>query len=118
MAQVRVNVGGRAYPLACKDGEEELLEKLAKHVNSKAEQLSSQLGHLPEVRLLLMAAIMIADDYVELAAAGDPLASKTPAPTAVEPDTESENRAAAAIAAATEKVERLTALLEKSLAAS
>ncbi len=116
MAQVRVDVGGRSYPLACKDGEEELLQRLAKHVNSKAEQLSSQLGHLPEVRLLLMAAIMIADDYVELSAKGGDAPAPATAPS--EPAADHEARAAEAVRAASEKVERLTALLEKAVAAS
>ncbi|MHB9878413.1 cell division protein ZapA [Pacificimonas sp. ICDLI1SI03] len=105
MAQVRVEVGGRSYSLTCKDGEEKLLQSLASHVNEKAEKLSRQLGHLPETRLLLMSAIMLADENAELAAGGKVQANKE------SPDAEA--RAAQAVLRATEKVEAAAAALEK-----
>ena len=97
MGQIRVDVGGRSYPLACKDGDEPLIGKLAATVDAKAQQLTAQLGHLPEVRLLLMSAIMIADDLVR-GGTGE--------------REEAEDRAAAALADAADKVEQLTAALE------
>ena len=103
MAQVRVEVGGRSYPLACKDGEEELIGQLAAAVDAKAQQLSGQLGHIPEVRLLLMSAIMIADDLIRGGTG-----------TREEP----EDRAAEALAAAADRIEKLAESLETKAAAS
>jgi cell division protein ZapA len=62
MAQVHVTVAGKQYPLACADGDQERLEKLAAYVDSKAQALSDQLGHVNEARLMLMAAVLIADE--------------------------------------------------------
>ena len=65
MGQINVTIGGRSYPLACRDGEEERLTKLAAHVDAKAADLAGALGQMSEPRLLLMSAILIADEYFE-----------------------------------------------------
>lgn len=62
MAQITVSVNGKTYPLACADGDEERLSKLAAYVDSKARDISGKLGHVNEARLLLMAAVLIADE--------------------------------------------------------
>ena len=74
MGQVNVSVGGRAYSLACADGEESHLAKLAEHLDSKANDLQSALGQVSEPRMLLMIGILVADELFELRA------GKTPAP--------------------------------------
>jgi cell division protein ZapA len=66
MGQINVTIGGRSYPLACRDGEEARLEQLAAHINAKAGELSTLLGKLSEPRLLLMSAILTADELFEL----------------------------------------------------
>ncbi|GHF20055.1 cell division protein ZapA [Kordiimonas sediminis] len=62
MAQIQVTVNGKTYPLACAAGEEERLRTLAEYVDNKMTDLSAKLGHVAETRLLLMAAILIADE--------------------------------------------------------
>jgi cell division protein ZapA len=80
VAEVSVNVGGRAYRLPCRAGEEAALQRAADHVAGKAAQLTGQLGAIPEGRLLLMAALMVTDDYF----AGAPL-PQTAVPAAAMP---------------------------------
>ncbi|MBV7256656.1 cell division protein ZapA [Pacificimonas sp. WHA3] len=114
MGQVRVSVGGRSYPLACKDGEEDLLVGLAGRVNEKAEMLANQLGQVPETRLLLMSAIMLADELTELAgrtATSADVAADIPAPV---PDADA--RAREAVDAAAARVNQIADLLEKQAA--
>ncbi|RMB07845.1 cell division protein ZapA [Eilatimonas milleporae] len=65
MAQITVTVGGRNYTLACADGEEQRLSELAAYVDGKAAKLSTKLGQVSESRLLLMVAILIADEMRE-----------------------------------------------------
>ncbi len=65
MAQVIVEIGGRNYPLACKEGGEAHLLALAAIIDTKASKLSSSLGAMSEARLLLMSALMIADELHE-----------------------------------------------------
>ncbi|MEO0411933.1 MAG: cell division protein ZapA [Pseudomonadota bacterium] len=66
MAQVVVHVGGHDYRLACRDGEESRLEKLGQYLDRKAEDLQQSLGQVTETRLLLMAAILVVDELLEL----------------------------------------------------
>ncbi len=65
MGQVIVEIGGRNYPLSCRDGDEAHLTGLAAGIAAKAKGLTSQLGQMSESRLLLMAALMIADELHE-----------------------------------------------------
>ena len=68
MGQVIVEIGGRNYPLSCRDGEEGHLQGLAAGIASKAATLTASLGQLSEPRLLLMSALMIADELHDLRA--------------------------------------------------
>lgn len=65
MAQINVTVNDKQYPLACADGDEERLQKLASYVDTKTQALAKQLGHVNESRLLLMSAILIADELID-----------------------------------------------------
>ena len=44
MAEVSIEVGGRRYDVACRDGEEPQLRRLAMLVDQKAEQARSAVG--------------------------------------------------------------------------
>lgn len=62
MGQVQVQVNGRDYALACDDGEEAHVLELAEFVNARLGQLVEGVGQVGEARLLLMTALMIADE--------------------------------------------------------
>lgn len=62
MGQVAIIINDRAYRLACDEGEEDRLVELATYVKAKVEQLTSEIGHAGDERLMLMAALMIADE--------------------------------------------------------
>jgi cell division protein ZapA len=70
MPLVNVMVNGRAYTIACDDGEEEHLKALAEEVDSKVKELLGSVGQVGDQRLILMAALLLAD---ELHAATDQL---------------------------------------------
>ena len=65
MGEITVQIGGRGYPLACRDGEEPHLTELARHLQAKADELHGALGTMSEPRLLLMAGILVADELFE-----------------------------------------------------
>jgi cell division protein ZapA len=69
MGAITVNIGGRAYSLACRDGEEPRLIQLASHLSYKADELTESLGQMSEPRLLLMAGILVTDELFDLRAA-------------------------------------------------
>lgn len=61
MPEVQINIGGRAFDVACQEGEQPFLEAAAKLLDAEASVLSDQLGRMPESRMLLMAGLMLAD---------------------------------------------------------
>jgi cell division protein ZapA len=62
MGQVTVSVNGRSYAVGCDDGEEEHVEYLAEFIDKRVRELTEAVGHVGEDRLLLMAALLIAED--------------------------------------------------------
>lgn len=82
MGQVTVTLNGRTYRLRCGDGEEERVIALADHVRSKLDGLVRQFGQPGHDRLLLMSALLIADelwDTTAKAQPGGPFADWAPA---------------------------------------
>ena len=61
MAQITVSVNNRTYSIACDDGEEEHLRDLARYVDAQVMELVRNVGQISESRLLLMGALLIAD---------------------------------------------------------
>jgi cell division protein ZapA len=62
---VNIMINQRAYTVACDDGEEEHLRELGKHVDAKARELLESVGQVGDTRLLLMAALLITDEYLD-----------------------------------------------------
>ena len=66
MPLVNVMVNSRAYTIACDEGEEEHLKQLASVVDTKAREVLGSVGQVGDARMLLMAALLIADEHNEL----------------------------------------------------
>ena len=66
MAQVDVSVNGQTYRIACEAGQEARLVDLAAMVDEKVRGLVNQIGQVGSNRLLVMAALIIADELVDL----------------------------------------------------
>ena len=65
MAHVTVTIGGRSYRLACNEGEEPHLEGLARQIDGKIAEIRGQVGEIGDQRLVVMAALTIADELFE-----------------------------------------------------
>ena len=61
MPEVKIEIGGREFNVACQDGEEQFLRDAAAMLDREARGLVSQIGRMPEARMLLMAGLMLAD---------------------------------------------------------
>ncbi len=61
MPEVTIHIGGRAFEVACQEGEEHFLHSAAKMLDDEAQALAAQIGRLPETRMLLMAGLLLAD---------------------------------------------------------
>ncbi len=72
MGQVAVTVNGRSYEVACDDGQEDHLVRLASYIDKKVAELVTTVGQIGDTRLLVMSALLLADElseaYSELAA--------------------------------------------------
>ena len=70
MAKVSVPVNGRSFLVSCDDGQEIRIRRLAQYVDAKVAGFVAEFGQVGEARLLLLAALVIAD---ELSDANDAL---------------------------------------------
>ena len=61
MPQVEITIGGRNFEVACQEGEEQFLMTAAVMLDVEASSLSTQIGRMPESRMLLMAGLLLAD---------------------------------------------------------
>lgn len=66
MAQVSVTVNARRYEIACDDGQESHVFRLAEDVDRRIGQLVASLGQVGEARLLLLAGLLLADELEEM----------------------------------------------------
>lgn len=72
MSEVSLQIGGRAYKVACADGEEGHIRHLARIIDGKMATLGSNAG-VSEAQSLLFAALFLADELDE--------AKRMPAPS-------------------------------------
>ena len=66
MAQVTLRINGYAYTIGCKDGEEKHLESMGAEVSRRIEGVRAAAGPSGEARMLVMAALLMADDIFDL----------------------------------------------------
>ena len=66
MGQVAVTFNNQEHHLACQTGGEERLKMLAGYIEERAADLIERMGPVGDLRLLLMTAIMIADELHDL----------------------------------------------------
>ena len=65
MGQVVISINKREYAIACENGEEIQIIKLARILDEKATALTKALGHIKETQLLAMVGLIIADELNE-----------------------------------------------------
>lgn len=67
MADVTMQIAGNRYTVSCRDGEENHLRRLGEMVNAKTEEARQAVGEtLGEARIMLFAALLLADEADEL----------------------------------------------------
>lgn len=66
MAQVTLRINGYAYTLGCQDGEEKHLEAMGAEVSRRIDGVRLASGPSGEARMLVMAALLMADDIFDL----------------------------------------------------
>lgn len=62
MPLVNILIHGRAYTLACDEGEEAHVRELGEFLDKRVRELSGAVGQTGDARLLLMAGLLVADE--------------------------------------------------------
>ena len=65
MAHVIVQVNGRPYTMQCPEGEEAHLRDLAELLDSEVQRVKASVGNVGDIRMLVMAGLMVADRLSE-----------------------------------------------------
>jgi cell division protein ZapA len=65
MGLALLNISGRSYRISCRDGDEDRIARLGDEIAARADRITGALGSLPEGQLLVMTALMLADELAD-----------------------------------------------------
>jgi len=65
MSHINVTINGRQYRMACEEGQEVRLLKLAETLESRVETLRGKFGEIGDARLTVMAALTACDELLD-----------------------------------------------------
>lgn len=65
MSHINVTINGRQYRMACEEGQEVRLLKLAENLEARIQTLRGKFGEIGDARLTVMAALMACDELVD-----------------------------------------------------
>jgi len=119
MSQVTVTINGRQFRMACEDGQESHLQRLAQDLDQRIDRLRATFGEIGDTRLTVMAALTVADELADTAGKlrrlEEDMASLLDArATAGERANATQAAVAAALNAAAERIEQVTKTLNHS----
>lgn len=78
-ARVTVTINGRSYQIACDDGQESHLLRLADYVDKRVSQLVAAVGQVGDAHLLVMASLLVADELTDARTEAESLRHGRPA---------------------------------------
>jgi cell division protein ZapA len=65
MSHINVTINGRQYRMACEEGQEVRLLKLAESLESRVTELRGKFGEIGDARLTVMAALTVCDELLD-----------------------------------------------------
>ena len=68
MSHINVTINGRQYRMACEEGQEVRLLKLAEDLESRVEVLRGKFDEIGDARLTVMAALTVCDELLDATA--------------------------------------------------
>jgi cell division protein ZapA len=109
MPEIAITVNGRNYRVTCGDGQEARLQALARDFDQRVQALVRSVGQAGEAQLMLVAALLLADQLDETRAELERVKAAPPP----EPDQAAERQAAALIDGLTRRIEAIAEQLER-----
>lgn len=120
MSHVNVTINGRQYRMACEEGQEVRLLKLAENLEARIESLRGRFGEIGDARLTVMAALTVCDELLDASARLQALEQEVATlrdvrVTAVERAKATQLAVAKALNAAAERIEKTTHVLNRTV---
>jgi cell division protein ZapA len=120
MNHINVTINGRQYRMACEEGQEQRLMRLAESLQSRVEDLRGKFGEIGDQRLTVMAALTACDELLDanarLEKAEQELASLRDVRVAATDRARATQVAVAnALNAAAERIEKTTQVLNRTV---
>jgi cell division protein ZapA len=117
---INVTINGRQYRMACEEGQEVRLLKLAESLESRVEQLRGKFGEIGDQRLTVMAALTVCDELLD---AGQRIRNleqelenlRGVRTAAIDRARQTQTAVANALNAAAERIERTTQVLNRTV---
>lgn len=113
MSQLDIQINGRVYNIACDDGQEEHLKKLAVFFGDRVEELAGTLGQIGDARLMLMTGLMIADEMSDAYAEIDDFKLELAALKKATSDTSEDEKGVEIIGSMAARIEAMAVKLEQ-----
>ena len=120
MSHINVTINGRQYRMACEEGQEVRLLKLAESLESRIDSLRGKFGEIGDARLTVMAALTVCDELLDashrIRSLEDELSKlRDVRVAAVDRARETQAAVANALNAAAERIERTTQVLNRTV---
>jgi cell division protein ZapA len=120
MNHINVTINGRQYRMACEEGQEARLLKLAESLESRVESLRGKFGEIGDQRLTVMAALTVCDELLDAGARIRALEQELEnlrgiRHAAVDRARQTQTAVANALNAAAERIERTTQVLNRTI---
>jgi cell division protein ZapA len=120
MNHINVTINGRQYRMACEEGQEIRLLKLAESLESRIEQLRGKFGEIGDARLTVMAALTVCDELLDANARIRSLEEELVTlrdvrVAAIDRAKTTQTAVANALNAAAERIERTTQVLNRTI---
>ena len=120
MNHINVTINGRQYRMACEEGQEARLRRLAESLQSRVDDLREKFGEIGDQRLTVMAALTACDELLDANARLEKLEQELASLRDVRVASTDRARAtqvavANALNAAAERIEKTTQMLNRTV---
>jgi cell division protein ZapA len=120
MSHINVTINGRQYRMACEEGQEVRLLKLAENLEARVESLRGKFGEIGDARLTVMAALTVCDELLDanhrIRALEEELeAARNVRVSATDRARQTQTAVANALNAAADRIEKTTQMLNRTI---
>ena len=112
MGQVAITINGNNYQIACDEGQEERLTRLGAYVDERTAELVKGVGNVGDMRLMVMACLMVTDKLFDTNAEVDKLRAEAAQNKQRKASAKSGEDLATLVDAVAERIEDIAANLE------